>query len=158
MSKVLDALEKLIDRANHDEYVFRGDTNIEKAQKFLDENNEYKETIEKELKEKEENEKVLNVFKNALTIEHHDLSMVVPQDDNEDIVAYAFKTLTTIRQNELDKSLRKALREWVLKNAFPKELKDLEFIKKCFYVSSSGGVFKTDFGDENIDKLKEVLL
>ena len=43
-------------------------------------------------------------------------------------------------------------------NSIEQELKDLEFIKKCFYVSSSGGVFKTDFGDENIEKLKETLL
>ena len=39
-----------------------------------------------------------------------------------------------------------------------KELKDFHFIKKCFYVSTTGGVFKTDFGDENIDKLKTILL
>ena len=39
-----------------------------------------------------------------------------------------------------------------------KELKDFRFFKKCFYVSTTGGVFKTDFGDENIDKLKSILL
>lgn len=87
-------------------------------------------TIEKELKQAEKNEIVLNIFKNALTIEHHDISMVDPHDDSEDIAAYAFKTLTTIRQNELDKGLRQALRELVLKNAFPKELKAFDIIKE----------------------------
>ena len=89
-------------------------------------------SIEKELKQAEENEKVLNICKNALTIEHHDLSMADLHDDSEDIVAYFVRQFFTIKQNELDKSLRQSLREWVLKNAFPKELKALEIISEAY--------------------------
>ena len=40
-----------------------------------------------------------------------------------------------------------------------KELKDLEFIKKCFYVAkSSGAILLTDYGFEHKEELKEVLL
>lgn len=89
---------------------------------------ELKEIIKKALEKGKEDEKMVGIFKNALTIEHHDLPMLEPHDDSEDFVTYASKTLTTIRQNELDKSLRQALREWVLKNAFPKEKKVLDII------------------------------
>lgn len=51
MNKCLEALEKLRDRANHDEYLFRKDTSREKALSFLKENDESIETIEKELKD-----------------------------------------------------------------------------------------------------------
>lgn len=50
MVKGLDALKKLKDRADHDEYLFRKDTNREKAIKFLEENNSHVSLIEKELK------------------------------------------------------------------------------------------------------------
>lgn len=40
-----------------------------------------------------------------------------------------------------------------------KELKELDFIKKCFYVAkSSGAVLLTDYGFEHKEELKEVLL
>ena len=120
------------------------------------------EIIEKELKQAEENEKLLNIFKNALTIEHHDYPMV-ELDHNEDSVNYFVKQFYTIKQNELDKSMREALREWVLKNAFPKELKAFDIIRKYFWLE--------DFQDfiafngrlpkclkEECDALKEVKL
>lgn len=91
-----------------------------------------KEVIKKALEKGKENEKMVGIFKNALTIEHHDLPMVDPHDDSEDIVAFFVRQFFTIKQNELDKELRKALREWVLKNAFPKELKALENISKAY--------------------------
>ena len=42
--------------------------------------------------------------------------------------------------------------------AIEKELKDLDFIKKCFYVGNSGAIVKTDYGFEHEEKLKEILL
>ena len=53
MSKELEALVKLKDRADHDEYLFRQDTDREKAIKFLNENNSYVSSVEQELKERE---------------------------------------------------------------------------------------------------------
>lgn len=87
--------------------------------------NEELSIIEKELKQAQKDKEMLNVFKNALTIEHHDYPMV-ELDHSEDAVSLFVKELTTIKQNELDKSMREELREWVLKNAFPEELKRLE--------------------------------
>ena len=49
MNKGLEALKHLEDRANHDEYLFREDTNREKAVAFLEDNESYVSTIEKEL-------------------------------------------------------------------------------------------------------------
>ena len=50
MSKGLEALKKLKDRADHDEYLFRQDTNREKAISFLNENDNFVNIIEKELR------------------------------------------------------------------------------------------------------------
>ena len=119
MSKGLEALEELKNDLTPMNF-----SRIEKLDRYK--------VIEKELKQAEENEKVLNIFKNALTIEHHDLPMVDPHDDSEDIVTFFVRQFFTIKQNELDKELRQALREWVLKNAFPKELKALENISKAY--------------------------
>lgn len=162
MSKGLDALEKI----NHTICLAFNENNNALFNKDKFEHIDCKDIyefidcyniIEKELKKAEKNEIVLNIFKNALTIEHHDLPMVDPHDDNEDFVTYAFKTLTTIRQNELDKSLRQALREWVLKNAFPKEFKALEIIKEIAKenMSNWGNI---DFNINDYPLLKEVLL
>ena len=131
-----------------------------------------KEVIKKALEKGKEDEKMVGIFKNALTIEHHDLPMVDPHDDSEDFVTYAFKTLTTIRQNELDKDLRQALREWVLKNAFPKELTALEILKPHIIKISGMNVYDKDFYEcflqignqrifiskEQYDLLREVLV
>ena len=54
MSKELEALVKLKDRADHDEYLFRQNTDKEKAIKFLDENSSYVSSIETALKEHEQ--------------------------------------------------------------------------------------------------------
>ena len=85
------------------------------------------ETIEKELKQAQEDKKVLDIFKNSLTIEHCPIS-IEPLKDGEDFVGSLFRNITTIRTNELDKNLRETLRRWVLKNAFPKEIKALNEI------------------------------
>ena len=53
----------------------------------------------------------------------------MPQDASEDIFEYSVRTLIEIKHSELNKELKKELREWVLKNAFLKELKTLEIIK-----------------------------
>lgn len=85
------------------------------------------ECIEKELKQAQEDKEVLNIFKNALAIKH---TCVLPKEqDQDDTFSYACRYLFEITQNDIDEKLRKSLREWVLKNAFPKELKALEVIK-----------------------------
>ena len=124
--------------------------------------------IEKELKQAEENEKLLKVFKSALTIEHHEYPTIEQHNDSEDVMSYLVKELYTIRQSELEKDMRKALREWVLKNAFPKELKALEIIKNTGVLSISetigGNHYIETMADtigitkENYDLIKEVLL
>ena len=98
------------------------------AYMFFDDTKQYT-AIEKELKQAEENEKLLKVFKDALTIEYHEYPTIEQHNDNEDVMSYLVKELYTIRQSELEKNMRKALRKWVLKNVFPKELKALEIIK-----------------------------
>ena len=127
--------------------------------------------IEEELEQAQKDKEMLNVFKNALTIEHHDYQMV-ELDHSKDAMSCFVKELTTIKQNELDKSMSKALREWVLKNAFPKELKALEIVKnKRVNVYTLKPYFTyIDYNDllpnqnerqltqEEYDLLKEVLL
>lgn len=116
MSKGLEALiriEDLLNRLYETDVIdddFTHDANI----------------IEQELKEAEENKAMLDIFKNALTIEH-DLSTPsftpLKKDNPFDVNAIIIETIK-IRQNDIDEKLRKSLREWVLKNAFPKELKE----------------------------------
>ena len=93
--------------------------------------------LEQELNKAEENEKLLNVFKNALTIEHHECPMIKVEehDDTKDTIDCIVQQLYTIKQNQMDKSMRKSLRDWVLKNAFPKEMQVLDLIKDNFKIS-----------------------
>ena len=157
MSKGLEALKKIQDEL-YGHYDFKDISDYSKEQL---------EIIEKELKEAEEDKEVLEIFKNALTIEHHE-PMLIEHNDSEDVISYTVRTLFTIKQQELDKSLRKALREWVLKNAFPKELKALEIIRnigilkpyetiggKCWLETMCDA---TKITKDNYDLLKEVLL
>jgi len=104
------------------------------------------ECIEKELKQAQEDKKVLDIFKSALTAKH---TYVLPQDQDpsKDTFAYAFRYLYEITQNDLDEKLRKSLREWVLKNAFPEELKEYQEIKS----------YMQQYGIENIEELRRVL-
>ena len=126
--------------------------------------------IEKELKEGEKNKQMLNIFKNALTLEKKQ-DVILPQDASEDIFEYSVRTLIEIKHSELNKELKKELREWVLKNAFLKELKALEIIKEKikfeeikavpfnnyteYYVVINGK--EIVFNQEEYDLLKEVL-
>ena len=74
---------------------------------------------------------MLNVFKNALTIERKPVNNIYSfKKDRENSISSFVSEIIEIKQNELDEKLRKSLREWVLKNAFPKELKALEIIRK----------------------------
>ena len=83
------------------------------------------ECIEQELKQAQKDKEMLDIFKNALTVKH---TFVLPKEQKslDDTFSYAFRYLYEITQSNLDEKLRKSLREWVLKNAFPKELKELE--------------------------------
>ena len=133
--------------------------------------------IEKELKEHEKDKKMLEIFKNALTIEHHEIPLeLINSSDIHEFISGITKQITTIKENELDKKLRKSLREWVLKNAFPKELKALEIIKKkrvdivgvliyafeedngCEFYNSYISNEENKITQEEYDLLKEMLL
>ena len=109
------------------------------AYMFFDDTKQYA-AIEKELEEAEENKKMLGIFKNALTVEYKPFPVEM-QKESKDFVSLLCKNIATIRENELDKNLRAILKKWVLKNAFPKELKALEIIKdkrvNCFDVIDS---------------------
>ena len=123
--------------------------------------------IEKELKEHEKDKKMLEIFKNALTIEHHEIPLeLINSSDIHEFISGITKQITTIKENELDKKLRKSLREWVLKNAFPKELKALEIIKgfrkdKYSKMEIDGNDIIINayltLDDDEIDLLKEVM-
>lgn len=63
MNEGLEALKHLEDRANHDEYLFREDTNREKAIVFLKDNKNYVSIIEKALIEHEQCENVRKEWK-----------------------------------------------------------------------------------------------
>lgn len=106
MSKGLEALEKLRETLS---YEMDGIN-------FMNE----VETIEKDLK-------MLDIFQGALTIEHHE-PITVEHNHNNDTVELFVKQAYEIRKNQIEKDMRQALREWVLKNAFPKEIKTLEII------------------------------
>lgn len=123
---------------------------------------EYVNAIEKELEEAEENKKMLDIFKNALTVEYKPFSIEM-QKESKDFVSLLCKNIATIRENELDKNLRAILKKWVLKNAFPKELKALEILRKgnfefgdkhSFHITLNSGITLTR---EEYDLLKEVL-
>lgn len=115
MSKGLEALNKIREGV---------DTTLWDGNEY-----DYLDIIEKELKQAEKDKEVLDIFKNALTLKH---TCVLPkeQEHSEDVFTYSVMYLYEITQNNLDEKLRKSLREWVLKNAFPKELKALEIIKE----------------------------
>jgi len=123
----------------------------------------------------EQDLKALDIFKNALTIEHHEYSQV-KIDPADDSVVGLVKQLYQIKQNEIDKDMRKALREWVLKNAFPKEMKMLDVIKDTFKISvyhsrhtetgyemsiedynPNGNIVFCDITKEQFDAVEEVL-
>lgn len=86
-------------------------------------------TIETALKQAEENEKLLNVFRNALTIER-DIPPELEIKESEKGCSYVFKEAVKIHENRIEEMYKKSLREWVFKNAFPKELAVLEIIKR----------------------------
>lgn len=132
--------------------------------------------LEKELKEAEENKAMLDIFKNALTVER-----AIPPEleikESEKGNSYVFKEAVKIHEIRIEEMYKKALREWVLKNAFPKELKAFEIIKENLVVSYDESEndkpclvigFKVDkdqmtiiyhtFDKEKIDLLKEVLI
>lgn len=126
--------------------------------------------IEKTLKQAQEDKEMLNIFKNALTIER-DIPPELEIKESEKGCSYVFKEAVKIHENRIEEMLKKSLRKWVLKNAFPKELKALEIIKEknvkidvlkyqsdvVFY---NMAVFEKEekLTQEEYDLLKEVLL
>ena len=113
---------------------------------------------------------MLDIFQGALTIERHEPIMVEHNHSN-DAVELFIKQTYKIKENQIEKDICQKLREWVLKNAFPKELKALEIIKKkkvnVFWLFNSKDVdeYNSAFYQEwryltqkEYDLLKEVLL
>ena len=154
----LVALERLKDRAIHDEYLFKQDTNREKAISFLNEIDTFVNVIKQTLEQAQEDKEMLDIFKNALTIKHDDANVI--HNDCGGMIEMIY----TIEKNKLNEQLRKSLREWVLENAFPKELKALEIIKDRLIVEDKGGYiqvvceFSIPSKSKNYNLLKEVLL
>jgi hypothetical protein len=69
----------------------------------------------------------LKTLKNALTIETTPIAVNVDFNKDDGLTIFA-KKLYEIKQNQLDFDLRQNLRDWVLKNACPKEYKTLKEI------------------------------
>lgn len=81
------------------------------------------------LKEMQEDKEMLNIFKNALTVERN-IPPELEIKESEKGCSYVFKEAVKIHENRIEEMLKKSLKEWVLKNAFPKELKALDIIKE----------------------------
>ena len=88
------------------------------------------EIIEQALTELEETKKINEIFKNAITIKHTGIHCEEKLDHTKDTFIYSIQPICEVIQNNIEKELKKQLREWVLKNAFPQELKALEIIKE----------------------------
>lgn len=120
----LTPLEALKQLKNYKELTYVANiTGYEKVNRKLAYNDELKQLfciIEQALKQAQEDKEMLSVFKNALTIKRDDANVV----HNE--CGGMIEMIYTIEKNKLNEQLRKSLREWVLENAFPKELKELE--------------------------------
>lgn len=112
--------------------------------------------VETALKQAQEDKKMLDIFKNALTVER-DIPPELEIKESEKGCSYIFKEAVKIHENRIEETLKKALKEWVLKNAFPKELKALEIIKENLNIDeillAVKGVCKTS----DYDLVKEVL-
>lgn len=129
---------------------------------------DYLDIIEEELKQAEENEKWLNVFKNALTIERQ-IPPELEIKESENGNTYVFREAVKIHENRIEEMLKKSLREWVLKNAFPKELEVLDIIKRhpfilerLFDESGMHGDYVHDYWwgvvtDKEVEMIKEWL-
>ena len=86
--------------------------------------------VEKALTELEETKKINEIFKNAITIKHTDIHFEEKLDHSKDTFIYSIQPICEVIQNNIEEELKRHLREWVLKNAFPQELKTLEIIKE----------------------------
>lgn len=122
--------------------------------------------IEKDLEQKQEQDKVLKIVKGAITRELREDVEFTPKDDGTfDINTLVDYSLKYLREKE-----KEILRIWVLQNCFPKELKALEVIKshKPTLVSNVGmcnskegirhSILINGLTQEEYDLLKEVLL
>ena len=88
------------------------------------------EIIEQALTELEETKKINEIFKNAITIKHAGINFEEKLDHSKDTFIYSIQPICEVIQNNIEEELKRQLREWVLKNAFPQELKALEIIKE----------------------------
>ena len=161
MSKELKALNDLIN--------FIGSGEIANTHELCEYVAKRKDTIETALKEAQKDKEMLNVFTNALTIER-DIPPELEIKESEKGTSYIFREAVKIHENIIEEKIKKALRKWVLKNAFPKELKALEIIKdkevNVFIFLHSGDLETYNdmveenrkFTQEEYDLLKEVLL
>ena len=89
------------------------------------------ECIEQELKQAQKDKEMLDIFKNAITIERQ-IPPELEIKESEKGSSYVFREAVKIHENRIEEMLKKSLREWVLKNAFPEELKRLEELEKAF--------------------------
>ena len=129
--------------------------NDEKDQMVNKRFGQYKSIIEQALTELEETKQINEIFKNAITIKHTGIRCETKLDHSKDDLNYSVKHICEVFQNNIEEELKKQLREWVLKNAFPEELKALEVIKnkkvQVAYLHSMWDDFETTFNNNDED-------
>ena len=116
MSKGLEIVRKKINKINNQNQADRGDIIWDFE---LD-------TIEKELKRLEEQDKILKIIKEVIQF-----IRTLPEvkiDDNGDFGSIV-QGLSLKIQRDLENEEREFFRNWILKECFPQELKALEVIK-----------------------------
>lgn len=72
--------------------------------------------------------KSLETLRKALTISYRETPMSVTRDENG--VTINSEVSLDITRNAIDEEFRKSLRQWILENACPKEVRALEIIKE----------------------------
>ena len=159
----LEALQDLREDAKHhlDHHIVYLNERLDIIEKSL-------KVYEKKLEQAQKDKDMLNIFKNALTIER-DIPPELEIKESEKGCSYVFREAVKIHENRIEEMCKKSLREWVLKNAFPKELKALEIIKDKLYSWSKQYIYTDeqrvsnvltiyDIDDKEKKLLKEVLL
>lgn len=100
---------------------------VKAVKKYLKEREELEDKASFYEAENKRLEKLVNIFKNAITIIHKPMEVKVFDPSNQAVSMLA-QTLTELRANQLDIRLRDTLRQWVLENACPLECKALKEI------------------------------
>ena len=96
---------------------------VKAVKKYLEEREELEEKASFYEAENKQLTKLVNIFKGALTLVHKPITFEETND-----MSSLVRQCVEIKQNQLEETLRETLRDWVLKNACPKEYKALKEI------------------------------